>query len=425
MAISSITRPASITNNIHRNNCIGLEVTENVMRICITSLPLDTLGGAERVIINEASYFAKQGHDVYLIAESIDKKVLSNYNLDERVQLITYDIVDVEGLDILDRSLSIRPYLNKIAPDVVQAHYVEIGTWLALQTLRITPAFTTHIHGSRLWFQDSVRRFPHLQKRCVQEIVSSVPGHSEFWNPDDEISVHRVGATVIEKLEKLALQACDVVFTNTRQLKKELNCLYDVKAEVTPPGIHQSWSADSQKVPDLPTDKPYILSVSRLDPRKRNTLLLRAFADMDQENIHLIIGGKGEQMGELKQLASEFDIEERVHLPGFIHDHDLPSYYKNAEIFAVPAWMSYGLTPLESISVETKTAISTDTYVKEIISEGSGVNVIPPETSAWTRGLNELLSCNSSPSPNLVPTINEYGDRKLDLMEVAAWGDQC
>jgi len=395
------------------------------MRICITTLPLDTLGGAERVIVNEASYFAQQGHDVYLITESVDKKVISNYNIDERVKLITYDILDIDGLDILDRSLSLRPYLKKIDPDVIQAHYVEIGTWLALQTLRTNPIFTTHIHGSRLWFQDSVRRFPHLQKSCVQEIVASVPGHSEFWNPNEKLSIRRAGAVLIEKLEKSALQACDVVFTNTQQLKKELNCLYDINAEVTSPGIHQSWSEDSQRVPDLPTDKPYILSVSRLDPRKRNNLLLRAFAGIDQDNVHLIIGGKGEQMEELKQLSSEFDIEERVHFPGFIHDNALPSYYKNAEIFAVPAWMSYGLTPLESISVGTKTAISTDTYVKEIISDGSGISVIPPETSAWTKGLHELLSCNSTPSPDLVPTIKDFGDRKLGLLEAAAYGDQC
>lgn len=387
------------------------------MRICITALPLDTFGGAERLIINEASYFAKQGHDVYLVTEGIDQKVIDNYNIDNGINLLLYDVSDIEGINILDRSLSLRPYLKRIDPDVVLAHYVEIGTWLALRTLQSNPIFTTHIHGSRLWFQDSSRRYPHLQKSCVQEIISNVPGHSEFWNPAEISRLYRAGATLIEKLEQSALQACDLVFTNTKQLKKELNCLYDINAEVTPPGIDKSWMEDSQRVPDLPTNKPYILSVSRLDPRKRIDLLLRAFARMDGTDLHLVIGGTGEQMEILKRMTREFDIRDQVHFPGYIDNDDLPFYYKNAQIFAVPAWMSYGLTPLEAISVGTKTAISTDTYVKEIIGGKSGVKVIPPEISAWTDGLSELLSCNSTPSPDFVPTIREYCDRKLELID--------
>jgi glycosyltransferase involved in cell wall biosynthesis len=174
---------------------------------------------------------------------------------------------------------------------------------------------------------------------------------------------------------------------------------------------------DSQRAPDLPTNKPYILSVSRLDPRKRIDLLLRAFARMDETDLHLVIGGTGEQMEELKRMTRKFNVRDQVHFPGYIDNDNLPFYYKNAQIFAVPAWMSYGLTPLEAISVGTKTAISTDTYVKEIIGGRSGVKVIPPEISAWTDGLNELLSCNSTPSPDIVPTIGEYCDKKLGLIK--------
>jgi len=383
------------------------------VRICITSLSLDTFGGAERVIISDATHFAEAGHEVHILADTFDEELMSNYGNIDSVNCHEYSIsTDGSISSHLCHTIQIRRLLKKIDPSAVIAHYREKETWLALSTLSISPIFASHVHGSLFWFEDKVNRAAHLWKDCTNDIISEVPGHSEFWSVNDISWFEKLGKAGEETVEGMALRSCDAVFVNTRQVAREIECLYGITPVVAPPGVSEM---HKKRGKEIPVDRPFIFSVSRLDVRKRIDLLLRAFAELRtlREDIQLVIGGTGDEEQYLKNLASELGISEHVVFAGYIDECILPSYYSAAELFACPGWMSYGLTPLEAVQSRTKVALSTDAFAKEVIGDKDGVRVLAPKITSWVDGLADLLECNDKPSSANVPTTKTHAESKL------------
>lgn len=70
------------------------------------------------------------------------------------------------------------------------------------------------------------------------------------------------------------------------------------------------------QVPDIPNGNPYIIGTGRLVKNKNFELMLRAFAKSTIPH-HLVILGKGELETQLKALATELGISEKVHFLGF------------------------------------------------------------------------------------------------------------
>ena len=76
-------------------------------------------------------------------------------------------------------------------------------------------------------------------------------------------------------------------------------------------------------------DRPFILGLSTLQPRKNFARLIRAFHAAREEAAlphQLIIGGKkGWLFDEIFSTVRDLKLEEDVHFPGFIADSDLPA----------------------------------------------------------------------------------------------------
>lgn len=65
-------------------------------------------------------------------------------------------------------------------------------------------------------------------------------------------------------------------------------------------------------------ERPYIVAAGRLEPVKRYDLLIETVARMKNKNIALVILGQGSREEELRLLAKERGISERVLFPGFL-----------------------------------------------------------------------------------------------------------
>jgi glycosyltransferase involved in cell wall biosynthesis len=100
-------------------------------------------------------------------------------------------------------------------------------------------------------------------------------------------------------------------------------------------------------------DRPFILGLSSLQPRKNFVRLIEAFAQARQAgNLphRLVIGGgKGWLYDAIFARVQELQLSEHVHFPGFIDEMDLPALYSAAEIFAYPSlYEGFGLPILEA-----------------------------------------------------------------------------
>jgi len=80
-----------------------------------------------------------------------------------------------------------------------------------------------------------------------------------------------------------------------------------------------------------------VFTVSRLVKRKGHDVVMRAIAALkDRHDIVYIIGGVGAEEGNLRALAGQLGMRDRVHFAGLIPADELPKYYSACDAFAMP-----------------------------------------------------------------------------------------
>jgi glycosyltransferase involved in cell wall biosynthesis len=87
---------------------------------------------------------------------------------------------------------------------------------------------------------------------------------------------------------------------------------------------------------ELEDGRPVILFAGKFQPRKNPLDLLAAFAGLDMERVrhpYLIFVGDGELKGEIEQKSAE--LGDRVRLPGFRNQTELPAFYDLADVFVL------------------------------------------------------------------------------------------
>lgn len=380
------------------------------MKACIAVPSLSTHGGAERVVCEQARLLEEYGWQTSILAADYDHTVLEDYNVPEST-----DILETDGGLIAD-VMRVREIIKNQHPDIFFTHSFTKRVYLGTRLFGDTTPYIPHIHGTVLWFVDEPNRIPHQRKPGYDELVSTVPGHGEFYTLSDTSTVTYTSAHVNEWLEGRALRAASRVLTGSQQVQRELRTLYGVDSTVVRPGVSQSWISQYESTEKFRlTDSKYsLLSVSRLDPRKRVDVLLEAVASLRANNydVGLAIAGRGPEQDNLERLSKDLGITNAVSFAGFVPEQKLPSYYKSADVFACPGWMSYGITPLEAYAMRTPVGVSSDAFVQEVLSEEPGVEIIRPQAEAWTKVLPSLFSQDTSKlNISTIPTWKEYGDR--------------
>lgn len=86
-----------------------------------------------------------------------------------------------------------------------------------------------------------------------------------------------------------------------------------------------------------PLDKPYFLSSSRFVPKKNLVFLLSSYAAYRQaagDNAwDLVLCGDGQLRSQIKQQIAELELQNFVHLPGFLQPDELLPYFAHASCF--------------------------------------------------------------------------------------------
>ncbi|HHX43365.1 MAG TPA: glycosyltransferase family 4 protein [Chloroflexi bacterium] len=129
-------------------------------------------------------------------------------------------------------------------------------------------------------------------------------------------------------------------------------------------------------------ERPYILSVGTLQPRKNFCRLIHAFHRLAQAHgaPHelVIAGGKGWLYDEIFAAIGELGLEKRVRVLGFVDDADLPALYRGADVFAFPSlYEGFGIPVLEAMGCGTPVVTSNVSSLPEVA--GDAALQVPPE----------------------------------------------
>jgi glycosyltransferase involved in cell wall biosynthesis len=99
-----------------------------------------------------------------------------------------------------------------------------------------------------------------------------------------------------------------------------------------------------RKSVDTPEDAPVVMSMGRFVPRKGFALLTEAVAKLP--GVYLWLAGDGEEMGNVRKLAADLGVADRVRFLGW--QKDTRPYVAAADIFVMPS----SHEPLGNVSLE-------------------------------------------------------------------------
>jgi len=136
-------------------------------------------------------------------------------------------------------------------------------------------------------------------------------------------------------------------------------------------------------------DRPYVMWTGTIEPRKNLPRLIEAFAELDRDDVDLVLVGPKGWKEDLDPLVRRRP--GRVKLLGFVPLRDLAPIYAGAEVFCFPSlFEGFGLPVLEAMSQGTAVVTSRGTSTEEIAGDAA-VLVDPADAGDIARGVRELL----------------------------------
>lgn len=140
-------------------------------------------------------------------------------------------------------------------------------------------------------------------------------------------------------------------------------------------------------------DRPYILAVGTLEPRKNLPTLLRAFAKIKDDIEHqlVLVGPEGWLTGELKSTLDELNLGDRVRLTGFVSDEELGGWYSAADLYVFPSYYEgFGLPAIEAMRCGTPVLASDNSAFPEVVGD-AGVLIPANDIDLWAESIRDLL----------------------------------
>lgn len=140
-------------------------------------------------------------------------------------------------------------------------------------------------------------------------------------------------------------------------------------------------------------EKPYILFVGTLQPRKNIARLIEALSILKNKAINLvIIGRKGWHYEEILDAPQRFGVSNRVKFLENISDEELPEFYKEAELFVLPSlYEGFGLPILEAMKYGAPVATSDISSLPEAGGDAA-IYFNPEDSSDIAKTIEKVLS---------------------------------
>lgn len=216
----------------------------------------------------------------------------------------------------------------------------------------------------------------------------------------------------------------DLLITQSEKMKKSL--LGNLKTRVLPKNIQTIPNLvdcdairkkSTEYVPDL---KNYLVAAGRLIPEKGFDILIEAFSQLNDKNLHLVILGDGKLREILQSQVDTLNISSRVHLKGFL-PNPMP-YFLHAKACVVSSRIEGFPNVLLQMMCVNQQVVST--LCAGGIDQITGVFTCPPDDSnELKKAIEHCLHGNPDSStrvfdlelkkrslPSYWSTINRYLD---------------
>ena len=313
-----------------------------------------TKGGAERVFVNLADYFSKQGYRVTMVTQYQKEE---EYELPPCVDRVISDLTpDEEGgriANFINRYRKLRRIFAQIQPDVVLStigknNFMAIAANLGLTT----------------------------------RVVVSVVAEPTLEYPGKVMTI--LAKTLFYLADGIVMQTSDAGMFFQKSLRKKCVIL---KNSMNPAFVRPRFEGKRQQD---------IVAVGRMDENKNHKMVIEAFARIagHYPDSRLIFYGKGELMEDLKKQAEATGYGDRILFPGAVTD--VADRIEKAYAFVLSSYTE-GMpnTLIEAMSLGLP-CISTDCPCggpRDLICDGENGYLIPVgDVQALADRLSTLLA---------------------------------
>lgn len=140
-------------------------------------------------------------------------------------------------------------------------------------------------------------------------------------------------------------------------------------------------------------DKPFILSLSTLEPRKNLRATIQAYTKLsaaERDKCHLVLAGrKGWKWSEVEVPKECWS---QIHFTGFVRDDHLPALYTLARAFCYMShYEGFGLPVLEAMACRTPAIASNVSSLPEVIGD-TGLLCAPTDISGIADSMSSIIN---------------------------------
>ncbi|MGV4985094.1 glycosyltransferase family 4 protein [Streptomyces sp. NRAIS4] len=228
---------------------------------------------------------------------------------------------------------------------------------------------------------------PALRRAGAERLVATTHGHEAGWAqlPAARQLLRRIG----ESTDTITYLG---EYTRSR-IATALTPAAASRMVQLPPGVdektfHPGSGGDEVRARLGLTDRPVVVCVSRLVPRKGQDTLIQAMPRIlaaEPDTVLLIVGG-GPYEQDLRRLAHERGVDSSVRFTGSVPWSDLPAHYGAGDVFAMPCRTRRGGLDVEGLGIVYLEASATGLPVVAGDSGGAPDAVLDGETGWVVRG---------------------------------------
>jgi glycosyltransferase involved in cell wall biosynthesis len=208
-----------------------------------------------------------------------------------------------------------------------------------------------------------------------------------------------------QRMTRWSVQRAAHVIADSESTRADLVALLDVTPErvtAIPLGVDEAMRpvTDAAVLGEFRRrqglDRPYVLFVGTLEPRKNVLMLIDAFALLRARTScsHRLVvaGGKGWYYEAIFEQVERLGLRDAVLFPGFVPDAELSLWYSAADVFVYPSlYEGFGLPPLEAMACGVPVIVSRSSSLPEAVGE-AGVLVDPHDPEALAQEMGALLA---------------------------------